>query len=120
MNYRKFLSLTLSALLTLGLLTACGGAQESQPQQEETAISADAETAANADAENAVNTDAEADDGVLRIAKQGVFASGGTVTEPVVGEYNPALSWMDPTLAGTTAHVDHASVLYQIPDSGGR
>ncbi len=110
MNRKKILSLMLAALLSLGLLTGCGGVQgvtpEAEPQPEETAVSADTENAANV---------TEADDGVLRIAKQGVFAAGGTVTEPVEGDYNPALSWMDPTLAGTTAHIDHASVLYQIP-----
>lgn len=51
----------------------------------------------------------------LSIAKQGIFSSGGTVTEPVEGEYDPTTNWLDPTLAGTTAHVDHANVQYQIP-----
>lgn len=55
--------------------------------------------------------------GALSIAKQGLFSSGGTVTEPVPGAYNPALSFMDPTLAGTTAHIDHANVFYQIPQT---
>lgn len=53
--------------------------------------------------------------GVLPIAKQGIFSSGGTVTKPLDGEYDPTTNWMDPTLAGTTAHVDHANVLYQMP-----
>ena len=55
--------------------------------------------------------------GALSIAKQGLFSSGGTVTEPVPGTYNPALSFMDPTLAGTTAHIDHANVFYQLPET---
>ena len=77
MNRKKILSLMLSALLTLGLLSGCGGAQgvtpEPETQPEETAVSADTENAANTDAESVT----EADDGVLRIAKQGVFAAGG-------------------------------------------
>lgn len=55
--------------------------------------------------------------GPLVIARQGLFSSGGTVTKPVEGTYNPALSFMDPTLAGTTAHIDHANVFYQIPET---
>ncbi|MGN0996641.1 MAG: alpha/beta fold hydrolase [Candidatus Ventricola sp.] len=51
----------------------------------------------------------------LMIYDQGVFSAGGTVTEPVVGEYDATTNWLDTTRAGNTAHVDHASVLYQIP-----
>ena len=57
----------------------------------------------------------KADTEALSIAKQGIFSSGGTVTEPLEGEYDPTTNWLDPTLAGTTAHVDHANVQYQIP-----
>ena len=52
----------------------------------------------------------------LVIAEQGMFSAGGTVTEPVEGEYDPTTSWMDETRAGNTAHVGHANVLYQIPE----
>lgn len=51
----------------------------------------------------------------LSIARQGVFASGGTVTDPVPGTYDPTTNWQSLTREGNTAHVDHASVLYQIP-----
>ena len=51
----------------------------------------------------------------LVIQKQGVFTSGGSVTEPVAGNYAPEKSWLDPTRAGNTAHVDHANTFYQIP-----
>ena len=51
----------------------------------------------------------------LSIAEQGMFSAGGTVTEPVEGDYNPTTNWLDVTHAGNTAHVDHANVLYQIP-----
>ena len=54
-------------------------------------------------------------DDILRIARQGVFSAGGTVTEPEAGTYNPVLGWMDPKRSGNTAHVDHANVFYQIP-----
>ena len=55
--------------------------------------------------------------GALVIARQGMFSSGGTVTEPVAGEYDATRNWLDPTRAGNTAHVDHANVFYQIPVS---
>lgn len=51
----------------------------------------------------------------LSIKKQGVFSSGGTVTSPIPGEYDSAANWLSTTREGNTAHVDHASVLYQIP-----
>ncbi len=51
----------------------------------------------------------------LSLAKQGVFSSGGTVTEPVAGKYDEAKNWLDPARSGNTAHVDHANVFYQIP-----
>ena len=51
----------------------------------------------------------------LMIAEQGYFSAGGTVTEPVEGEYDPTQNWLDVTRAGNTAHVDHANVFYQIP-----
>lgn len=52
----------------------------------------------------------------INIAKQGVFSSGGTVTEPLPGEFNVSENWLDFSRAGNTAHVDHANVFYQIPD----
>lgn len=52
------------------------------------------------------------------IEKQGVFSSGGTVTAPIPGEYDPTQNWMDPTRKGTTTHVDHANTFYQIPAGG--
>ena len=51
----------------------------------------------------------------LVIQKQGVFTSGGSVTEPVAGNYAPEKSWLDQTRAGNTAHIDHANTFYQIP-----
>ena len=52
----------------------------------------------------------------LAIRKQGIFSAGGTVTEPLPGEFNVSENWQDFTRAGNTAHVDHVNVFYQIPD----
>ena len=54
----------------------------------------------------------------LLIEKQGVFSSGGRVTAPVEGDYDPTQNWLDMTRKGTTAHVDHANTFYQIPAGG--
>ena len=54
-------------------------------------------------------------EGPISIVKQGLFSSGGTVTDPVEGTYDETTNWLDTTRAGNTAHVDHANVFYQIP-----
>ncbi len=53
----------------------------------------------------------------LAIKKQGVFSSGGTVTEPIPGTYYETKNWLDQTRAGTTTHVDHANTFFQIPEN---
>ena len=51
----------------------------------------------------------------LVIDKQGVFSSGGRVTDPIPGEYDPTQNWLDMERKGTTTHVDHANTFFQIP-----
>lgn len=58
-----------------------------------------------------------ADENTVKIAEQGMFSSGGTVTEPVEGKFDETTNWLDGTRAGNTAHIDHANVLYQIPEN---
>ncbi|MGN0739822.1 MAG: alpha/beta fold hydrolase [Treponema sp.] len=60
---------------------------------------------------------ANCSDATLRIKKQGVFSSGGSVTEPVPGTYDETTNWLSATREGNTAHVDHANVFFQIPES---
>ena len=60
---------------------------------------------------------AAAGDGVLRIKKQGVFASGGRVTDPLPGKYDEKTNWGSASREGNTAHVDHANTFYQIPEN---
>ena len=52
------------------------------------------------------------------IERQGVFSSGGRVTDPIPGQYDPTQNWMDASRKGTTTHVDHANTFYQIPAAG--
>lgn len=53
----------------------------------------------------------------LVVAKQGMFSSGGTVTEPVEGDYDSTTNWLELERHGNTAHVGHANVFYQIPQN---
>lgn len=53
----------------------------------------------------------------LSIKDEGMFSSGGTVTEAVDGEFDETTNWLDSTRKGNTAHIDHANVLYQIPQN---
>ena len=71
----------------------------------------------NAMLENAKKLADTASENTVKIAKQGVFSSGGTVTTPVEGAYDETTNWLDSTRKGNTAHVDHANVLYQIPEN---
>lgn len=68
-------------------------------------------------AKGLANTNASVDGSTLQLAEQGMFSSGGTVTEPVEGEFDSTTNWLDNTRAGNTAHVDHANVLYQRPEN---
>lgn len=58
---------------------------------------------------------ASATGGTLRIADQGIFSAGGTVITSK-GTFDSANQWEE-TGAGQTSHVDHANVLYQIPEN---
>lgn len=97
----------LAALLALALilsLAACGG----NPAPAE---SNDAPDTSPADEPAAP----QLPEGALVIAEQGMFSSGGTVTEPVEGEYDETTNWLELERRGNTAHVGHANVLCQIP-----
>ncbi|NOU77489.1 alpha/beta hydrolase [Paenibacillus sp. LMG 31459] len=65
---------------------------------------------------NASNsTDTAVNTGALVIAEQGIFSAGGfTVTSD--GTFDPKDQWEE-SGAGQTSHVDHANVLYQLPEN---
>lgn len=128
MNKRYIFTALLAGLLTVSVLTGCGN--EAAGTTQEAVTDSKQETAADAgqstreDEPQNVSVDAaeqetlmekENTDDVLMIAQQGMFSSGGIVTEPVEGEYDPTSNWLDASRAGNTAHVDHANVFYQIP-----
>ena len=111
----------LSILLTMTILSGCGAAAGTETSastvSQDTVVSSmtgSSEAQSNEEIEEADTENEGADDNALMIASQGLFSSGGTVTDPVEGEYDPTSNWMDATRAGNTAHIDHANVLYQI------
>ena len=133
MKKRQITAILLAGVMTVSVLAGCGNqtdtaqsgveentaqdTSEDMQQEENTAPAEDAEQEKNtapAEGEEISASDAISTD-VLMIARQGMFSSGGTVTEPVEGDYDPTTNWMDITRAGNTAHVDHANVFYQIP-----
>ena len=89
-------------------MTACGNSQDSAAVQG---------TTENITSEADTNSTESKNNDTLNIKKQGLFSSGGTVTNPVEGQYDSTTNWLDSTRAGNTAHVDHANVFYQIPEN---
>ena len=94
---RKWLALALAGALTLSLLAGCAGnqapgASSASPAPEETP---------------------EAASDALVIAEQGIFSAGGTVIQSD-GTFDVANYYT--SREGSTSHVDHANVLYQIPE----
>jgi len=101
---KKWTGVILAGAMSIAALTACGSTTQN------TSASSTTETAAE---ENVAEI--TANENFLAIAKQGIFSSGGTVTEPVTGEFDETQNWLDFSRSGNTAHVDHANVFYQIP-----
>lgn len=111
-----------AVMAAMMLMTGCANSGTTAATAAATAAAE--ETAAETDARAADGEEdtseemAAVPEGALVIARQGMFSSGGTVTEPVEGEFDETANWLDLTRAGNTAHVDHANVLYQIPANG--
>ena len=98
----RIAALTLTGALALSLLAGCASSNAPGSSQPSGTSEPDSSTAAPA-----------AD--VLSIAEQGMFSSGGRVTDPVPGDYDATTNWLDAARPGNTAHVGHANVLYQRP-----
>lgn len=102
---RKWLSLALAGALSLSLLAGCGSPAASASSG--AASSAPDVSSAQTQESGSAGSDA------LVIAQQGIFSAGGTVIESD-GTFD--VSNYYPSREGSTAHVDHANVLYQIPE----
>lgn len=113
----------IAAILLAGVMTCSmmGGstvlASSETEMTSETETAGETETAAGTEAEAAgeaeTETVGEAQEPLV-IADQGIFSAGG-VTITSDGTFNPEDQWEE-SGAGQTAHVDHANVLYQIPE----
>ena len=99
---RKWISLALAGALSISLLAGCGSAQG--------AASSSAPDASSSQTQESGSGSSDA----LVIAEQGIFSAGGTVIESD-GTFDVANYYT--SREGSTAHVDHANVLYQIPEN---
>lgn len=115
---KKFTALFLSLMLILSL-AACGsgGNQNNNATSSTPESSSEPENAQSADASSEQSTDTPMDadapqETVLSIAEQGMFSAGGTVIQSD-GTFDVSNYYM--SREGSTSHVDHANVLYQIP-----
>ena len=117
----------LAGAVSVALLGGCAGAGTSETTAVQTTAAAETETETEAATEEETtraeeSTEAaeeteggsQSEDGSLVIADQGIFSAGG-ITMTSEGTFNPEDHWEE-TGAGQTAHVDHANVLYQIPE----
>lgn len=122
---RKRIAALAVSLFICTAMSGCADTNSGTSANEDTTSASAADTVSEAKAQNteADNNNIENEENVqnntdsLVIAKQGMFSSGGTVTDPVEGVYDPTQNWLDVTRAGNTAHIDHANVFYQIPEN---
>ena len=92
----------LAGALSLALLAGCAG-----PAQNDAAGAADI-------SQSQAETSPPTGSGALVIAEQGIFSAGGAVIESD-GTFDVSNYYT--SREGSTAHVDHANVLYQIPEN---
>ena len=107
MRYKKWTAAIAASVLSLSLLAGCADNNTSQ-----TPAGTDTDTQPETQTQEPVQT---IDPNSLVIAEQGIFSAGG-ITVTSEGVFNPEDQWEE-TGAGQTAHVDHANVLYQIPEN---
>ena len=114
-THRKWITLILSGALVLSLLAGCAGT----PAGGETPGAVPEDPRDEAPQETEVpreetrqDTEAPVSDGALVIAEQGMFSAGGTVLRSD-GTFDVSNYYT--SREGSTSHVDHANVFYQIP-----
>ena len=101
---RKWIALALAGALSLSLLAGCGN----------TGTASGSSSAGTPDASSGQTEDTVSrDSGALVIAEQGIFSAGGSV---ISSDGTFDVSNYYTSREGSTSHVDHANVLYQIPE----
>lgn len=104
---KRLSAIGISLLLALSL-AACS----SQPTANNSSTISSASQQSSPAADNSSN-EAEPESDVLRITDQGIFSAGGTVIQSD-GIFDVANYYT--SREGSTSHVDHANVFYQIPE----
>lgn len=112
---KKISALLVMSIITASLMVGCGANEtESQDTSTTTAQESVQETEANTE----VNAETEESDAkgsnYLSIAEQGMFSAGGSVIESD-GTFDVSNYYT--SREGSTSHVDHANVFYQIPEN---
>ena len=113
MRRKKWMQL--AALVAAGAMIISGCGISAGADSATTQAAAQTEQAATSETAESTDETAAADDGALVIKEQGIFSAGGT-TITSNGTFDPEDQWEE-SGAGQTAHVDHANVLYQIPEN---
>lgn len=115
MRNRAFIRLLAAMTAGMLLMTGCGSSAGSTSEAEATESAEEAsEETAETESSDVDMEESESDGSTLVIAEQGMFSAGG-ITVTSEGTFVPEDQWEE-TGAGQTAHVDHANVLYQIPE----
>lgn len=112
---KKLSTFLVMSIIAASLMAGCGANEaESQGTSTTTAQESVQETETNTE----INTETEESDGsdsnYLSIAEQGIFSAGGSVIESD-GTFDVSNYYT--SREGSTSHVDHANVFYQIPEN---
>ena len=106
----KFAAYVLAGVLCVSLLAGCSAENEPSTASAENLNTEGTETT------EIGNENEQLDSDTLVIAEQGIFSAGGTVIQSD-GTFDVANYYT--SREGSTSHVDHANVLYQIPEDAG-
>lgn len=108
----RIITLVLTGALTLMTLTGCGSQAGTVPASENSNISESADSEAETETQTKEQAETEASK-ALSIAEQGMFSAGGTV---VTSDGTFDVENYYTSREGSSSHVDHANVFYQIPE----
>ena len=103
---KKFAALILAGVFCVSVLAGCAG-------NESSTTSAESLNTEGSETTETQNEKEQFDSESLVIAEQGIFSAGGTVIQSD-GTFDVANYYT--SREGSTSHVDHANVLYQIPE----
>lgn len=111
---KKVSSLVILSLVTAITMSACGNSSTTNTTPSENTTTEVATTEVTESEETITEDSTTEVSDVLAIKEQGMFSAGGTVIESD-GTFDVSNYYM--SREGSTSHVDHANVLYQIPEN---